>query len=392
MIKHIFTLIWKKKGSNALIMLEILLAFVVLFAVLSFVFYNTDRLNESLGFETENRKYIRFGELEELSDSLRTEALVEMKRSLLDLDLVEKLGYSHAVGPYNGSNWCSTSDELGYEISACYAIVDYDFIDANAMNIVQGRGFEEADLNAPYQMIIPNMTFMEKTYGDKSMVDSIISYQGEESKIIGVVEEFKYNGEFEESRNAFMILSNPKFNGYANLRNAYLKMHPSADAAYEEQISKIVESTLKSTNFVIHDAPLLRKRANLQSWIPIIALLSICLFLCVNVALGLFGVLSYSISRRKAEIGLRRAIGAHAGSIIKQFTFEILAIAGLALIFGVLMSVQVPILNLLEVKDSVFYRAIMYSAIIILFVVTLCALYPSIQASKIHPATALHED
>ncbi len=47
-----------------------------------------------------------------------------------------------------------------------------------------------------------------------------------------------------------------------------------------------------------------------------------CLFLCINVALGLFGVLSYSISRRKAEVGFRRALGGHPGSIIGQFTME----------------------------------------------------------------------
>ena len=88
MIKHIFTLIWNKKGSNALILLEILLAFIVLFAVLSFVFYNTDRLDDPLGFETENRKYIRFGHLESMNDSIRDLTMKELKRSLEDLSLI----------------------------------------------------------------------------------------------------------------------------------------------------------------------------------------------------------------------------------------------------------------------------------------------------------------
>jgi len=392
MIKHIFTIIWNKKGSNALILLEILLAFLVLFSVLSFVFYNTDRLRDPIGFETENRKYVRFGELENLTDSTRTLALSQLKRSLLDLDLVEAVGFGHDVGPFNGSNWCSGNDDLGYQIQACYSVVDEDFIEANGINIIEGRGFSEDDLNSTYQLLIGNQTFMEDAFGDKNMIDSIIPYDGEETKIVGIMDDYKYNGEFEESRNAILLFANPKYNGFAKLTNAYLKMDPSADVAYEEKINNIVQSTLKTTSFVIQDAPLLRKRANMQTWISIIALLSVCLFLCVNVALGLFGVLSYNISKRKAEIGLRRAIGAHAGSIIQQFTLEILILASLSLIFGILITAQIPIFNIMDIADNIFYKGILYATLIILIVVTLCAMYPSIQASRIHPATALHED
>ena len=392
MIKHIFTLIWNKKGSNALILLEILLAFIVLFAVLSFVFYNTDRLDDPLGFETENRKYIRFGHLESMNDSIRDLTMKELKRSLEDMELVEHVGFGHDVGPFLGSNWCSGNDDLGYEIQACYSVVDYDFIEANGMNIIEGRGFSESDLNSTYQMLIGNQTFMTKTFGEKSMIDSIIPFQGNESKIIGVVDEYKYDGEFKESENALLILSNPKFNGFANMTSAYLKMSPTADIAYEEKISKLVESIIKTSSFSIQDAPLLRKRANLQSWIPIVALLSMCVFLCVNVALGLFGVLSYSISKRRAEVGLRRALGAHAGSIIQQFTLEVILLASLALIVGVFFALQIPLLKVVDVNPTIFYRGIVYATVIIMAVIGVCALYPSIQASRIHPATALHED
>jgi len=235
---------------------------------------------------------------------------------------------------------------------------------------------------------------MDDTYGDqdKSMIDSIIIFQGEPHQLIGVVEAFKYNGEFEESNNRILLLSTPKnYRGY-RMTNAYLRLDPSADVAYEEKISNIVESVLKTNSFVIQDAPLLRRRANLETWIPIVALLSMCAFLCINVALGLFGVLSYSISKRKAEVGLRRALGAHAASITSQFTMEIVFLALLAIIVGLFFAVQVPILRVIDTDQTIFYRGMAYAALIIIGVVTACALYPSFQASRIHPATALHED
>jgi len=55
MIKHIFKLIWNKKGSNALMLLEIFLSFLVLFAVVGYVLYNVTNIKTPIGFETEDR-------------------------------------------------------------------------------------------------------------------------------------------------------------------------------------------------------------------------------------------------------------------------------------------------------------------------------------------------
>ena len=392
MIKHILTLIWNKKGANSLVLIEIFLAFLVLVAVLSFCFFNIDRLSEPMGFETDNMKYIKYGDLDHLDSLQRSDAIKQLRRELQALELVESVAFSHDVSPYGGSNWCHGNDDNGYDVRACYSVVDFNFIETNGMKIIAGRDFREEDMMGTYPAIIPNKMFMEETFGEKSMLDSLIIWQGDESRIIGIVEAYKYDGEFKESENKMLALYAPKFDPYVRLTNAYLKLDQSADVAYEEKISKVVQSVLKTTSFVIQDAPLLRKRSNLETWIPIVALLSMCLFLCINVALGLFGVLSYAISKRKGEVGLRRAVGAHAGAITMQFILEIVLLAALAIGIGTFFAIQIPLLKVMDIEASVFYRGIIFSVVIILLVVTACALYPSIQASRIHPATALHED
>ncbi len=389
MIKHIFKLIWNKKGANVLVLLEIFLAFLVLFAVLSFVFYNVDRLANPLGFEIENRKYVSFGDLEEMDSLTRAQSLDLMKRSLEDLNLIEEVAFSNNVRPFGGSNNCHGNENKGYLVQACYAVVDHNFINTNGMKITAGRGFLEEDINAAYDPIIPNEHFMNEFFPGQDMIDSIISFQGDK-KIIGVIEAFKYNGEFEESDNRALLLNTP--GNDVRMTTAYLKLDPSADVSYEERISNTIQSVLKTSSFVIQDAPLLSKRTNLETWVPMVALLCICAFLCINIALGLFGVLSYSISKRKGEVGLRRAIGASGGSITQQFTLEIVLLASLAIFVGIFFAVQVPLHSLIDAPHDIFYRGILYAALIILAVVTLCALYPSIQAARIHPATALRED
>ncbi|MEL6123022.1 MAG: FtsX-like permease family protein, partial [Bacteroidota bacterium] len=224
------------------------------------------------------------------------------------------------------------------------------------------------------------------------MLDSLIIWQGEEHRIVGVMDAFKYNGEFESNENRLLTLFSPRNAHWVRMTQAYVRLDPAADITYEEKISEIVESVLKTSQFVIQDAPLLRTRSNLETWIPIVALLSICGFLCLNVALGLFGVLSYTIRKRKSEVGLRRALGADGFAITSQFTAEVIFLAVIAILIGSFFGVQVPLLNLMDIDGSIFYRALITSGIIILLVVLICALYPSMRASKIHPAIALHED
>ena len=120
--------------------------------------------------------------------------------------------------------------------------------------------------------------------------------------------------------------------------------------------------------------------------------MSVCIFLCLNVALGLFGVLWYNINKRRSEIGLRQAIGAHGSDITKQFILEILILTGFAIGLGIFFAIQIPLLDVTEYPDSLFYKAIVYATLIILVLVLMCALLPSLQAAKIRPAIALHED
>jgi len=79
-----------------------------------------------------------------MDSTQRTEAWVQLKNSLEELDLVEQVSLGHDVGPFSGSNWCHGNDDNGYHIEACYAVVDYDFASTNGMKIVQGRDFSDS--------------------------------------------------------------------------------------------------------------------------------------------------------------------------------------------------------------------------------------------------------
>ena len=124
---------------------------------------------------------------------------------------------------------------------------------------------------------------------------------------------------------------------------------------------------------------------------PEVLIIIFLFLLFFNVILGLFGVLWYSISLRKSETGLRMAVGANKNSIYKQFINEMIILATLAIIPGLLVAIQFPLLRAFDTEWPVYLIAMATSAALIYLFVFLSTLLPGAQASKVQPADALRE-
>ena len=387
MIKHILKLIWNKKRSNALMLIEILLAFVVLFFVLAYMFFNLDKTSQPLGFETTDRWMINLDNID-AKDSL--DALITMqnlKRNLLTEEEILSVSFTQSIAPFTNNQWIDGTDEDGFPMRCQVVPADFELEEVVSLNLVSGRWFTEEDNDAIIRPMVVNQNFMDAYFPDKSMIDSIILFHGER-RLVGVVDEYRYGGEFEEAHN---VRFDPE--PYTELTsNAVIKLQPGTTLAYAEKLSNLVNTTTKTTGSSIQPLDKIKTESSKESWVLLYALMSVCIFLCLNVALGLFGVLWYNINKRKAEIGLRQALGADGFDITKQFIVEMMILTGFALAIGIFFVIQIPLLDVTEYEDSLFYRAIGYSSFIMLALVMLCALFPALQAARITPANSLHED
>lgn len=388
MIKHIFKLIWNNRRNNVLILLEIFLAFLVLFAVLSYVTYNVRMFSEPMGFNTEDKWIINL-ESQRQADSID---IINLKRSLraelLAMDNIKNVSFTGNAYPFSGNISNTSSDKMGFNISSLMADADTELDDALDLNIVQGRWFEDTDFSATYTPMVVNQAFIDEYFDGRNMLDSIIIHSGEH-KLVGVIDAYRYKGEFSENEPT-VFLQVEDHSVYAS--NVILDMVDGTPTAYEEEVNNVVKSITKADNFIINNLDKERKRNSADTWIPMVVLMSICGFLCINIALGLFGVLWYNINKRRGEIGLRMAIGAHSSDIKKQFVLEIIILALIGISLGMFFAIQVPLLKIGPLAPVNMYWAILFSALIILILVILCALQPSWQASKLHPAIALHEE
>ncbi len=387
MIKHILKLIWNKRGSNALMILEILLSFVVLFVILAFVFFNMEREKLPLGFDYEDKWRVSLDELYQQDSVVIVEAMTNLQREFRDMEEVKSVTFTKFMTPFINSVWQTSSDEHGFEIDVQVVMVDLDFMKTMGIQINDGRWFDEQDLSSEQDPVLVNQRFMDKYFPDKSMLDSTLMISGEH-KLIGVLEDYRYMGEFSEPW-AMMFVLEPF---HENHHFAMLDMKDGTPATTEQEIVALANRYTNQTSCTVEYLEKERVDNNRDQWMMIYALMAICIFLCLNVALGLFGVLWYNISRRKSEVGLRQAMGAHGGDISRQFIAEMLILAGFALVIGLFFALQIPILNITEYDDSLFYKAAAYASVIILVLVFVCALLPSLQAARIRPATTLRED
>jgi len=392
MLTHLFKLIWNKKKQNFLLMLEMLVSFIVMFAVFSLLVFFYQNYRQPMGFIYDDVWSINLGSHEgerEKNDSAM--AVKESTRNILrSIPQVEVMSYSGNNIPFAMS---SSNTQVAFKnkktMANIYTVED-GYMKLLQFNLTEGRWFAEADVAAKNRPVVINTALKEKIFGNESPLGKMLGSDAEGMKIIGVVNDFKDKGDYEGAEPG--LFQRADTSSYKWMSTILVKMHPGSGAAIESNLYKALSASIKNANIEIEH--LSKKRVDKNNFIlvPMIIFLVVAGFLIINVALGLFGVLWYNINKRRSEIGLRRAVGASASSISKQLVGEALVLSTISLLIGSFFAVQFPLLHVSDLPASVYLVALLLSVIFIYVLVLLCAWYPGKQAAAIYPAVALHEE
>lgn len=394
MIKHLLKLVWNRKRFNFLITLEILVSFLVLFVVMMFIVYYANNYRQPLGFVYDNVWNVNI-DVKQKSDDYFTPEQHELTRQLYlavrDMPEVEKVASSLSV-PYQVGGSFGGGRINGKEVEYERGEVTDELKEVLQLDVVAGRWFSKEDDAATYNPVVVNRRLAEAVFGAEDPLGKVFgSEEGKETRIIGVVSDFRKQGELAGPGNFLFTrknLNNPK---ERPPRNLLLKMRPGVTVEFEEQLTNKLQAVAKDWSFEV--SPLVHLRENLfrLQLVPIIVLGIIAGFLMIMVALGLTGVLWQSVTQRRKELGLRRAKGATARNIYNQILAELLIITSFGLLFGVLIVVQFPLLDLIGfLSGEIYFYSIVASALLLYLLTILCGLYPSRLATKVQPAEALH--
>ncbi|MGE0814121.1 MAG: ABC transporter permease [Vicinamibacterales bacterium] len=267
--------------------------------------------------------------------------------------------------------------------------VGADYFTVMGLPLVEGRPFTEQEATEDRPVVIVNETFARTYWPGQSAVGRVIHSGGFDQpalQVIGVARDHKVRSAGEapmpyvhvpvgKGRAIDLVVrtAGPAEAIVPALRQAVWRLEPDAVFTTEGGANEAVEQTLAPT----------RIGAAIIGVVGVLALLL--------AAVGLYGVVAYSVSLRTREVGIRMALGAERGQVLRMVLMQgaRLALAGM-LIGGVLAAVVATVLRSMLYGVSTMDPVAYLAAVVVLGLVALGAnLGPAWTASRIAPATAI---
>lgn len=401
MIKHLLKLMWNRKKSASLLLVEIFLSFLVLFGIFSFAYYKYSALSEPIGFDYKNIWNIDISWKGEKPDVIRTKLkeLIPILKNQNELTHISVCN-RHSK-PYSGSMWRTNyKSEFGTDVYTAINQLDDNMAALMNFKVVEGRWFNKSDDAQNINPVVIDKKFRDEYFKTEGVVGKTFFNTDKdgnklnEHKVVGVIDDYKYQGEFEKHYSTVitrMNIENEKTD-IERQSQILIKVKPGTPVEFEEKLVKLI--TNYSSGWEVNIQLIEEKRDAVikKHFTEIVVPASIAFFLLLNVGFGLMGVLWYSINRRKSEIGLRRALGATGKSIYEQIIVEALLLGTFAIAVGIAFAIQLPILKIFDAELIIYFISIATSAVFLYCLVTVCSFYPGLLASKIHPVEALHNE
>ncbi len=400
MIRHLITLMWNRRRANALLVLEIFLAFVVLFAVGALGTGLWQNYRQPLGFRYDNVWQVNITP----GTQPKAEGLATLQLVLANLRAtpgVESVAVTAPNTPFSFNEsrtvFNFTNPHTGTKLSVHnvnqYA-VGPELRELLGLRVVAGRWFDPATdaLRGPHPAVVIDERLQRVLLpGGESALGQVLTVNEQQMRVVGLVQAYRTDGELAEPLPAMFGPILPRDTLF--LPTAMLvRVRAGSDATLEKRLDDDIRRIGPGWSSTIRTLPEMHESQMKQLLTKPMLLGVMSVFLLLNVALGLFGVLWLNINQRRGELGVRRAMGATGAAISRQIVGEILVLTTFGLALGLLVAMQFPLLGVFNVQAGVYLTAMALAAGGLYLLAAGCALYPSRLAAGIQPAVALREE
>src|SRR5687768_16697104 len=162
MTKHLFTLIWNKKKQNFLLILEMFISFMVMFAIFTLIVYYYNNYRKPMGFEYDNVWSVNFTIPEEVKTNDSTHVFPEMlKQVVRGVPGIEEAAYSSHNLPFSMSTSNSNLSYNKMNIMSHMYDVDDKYAAVLGLKMTEGRWFNKADDGMAEMPIVINTSVKE---------------------------------------------------------------------------------------------------------------------------------------------------------------------------------------------------------------------------------------
>jgi len=277
-------------------------------------------------------------------------------------------------------------------------VVRENFLQVMGIPLLSGRTFgPQDDINSP-RVVVVNQAFANKYFPNENAVGKRFTFdtsKPDQLEIIGLCKDAKYTSQRDDvppTVYSSYRQERPLSGGVFEVRTAG---DPAATIASVRSVVREIEPNLPVMNVksqVEQADETLRMERLFAKLLTLFALLAQQL-----AAIGLFGVLAYTVSQRTHEIGIRMALGADRASVLRMIVKQGMTLAILGVVLGLIgayvltryLESWVSLSKMLfgvKVSDPLTYGAIA----VLLTIVALIACYiPARRATKVDPLVAL---
>src|SRR4051812_14342683 len=277
---------------------------------------------------------------------------------------------------------------------AGFAIVSEDYFRLMRIRFAEGRSFRTDDRDGSPLVVIVNDTFARHIFPGESALGKVLMRGPNadiKAEIVGVIRDVKTNGLNapvpDEIYYPARQLGRPGMSVVARTSGDPAALQPAiraAVAAVDKDQPISFFATLQ-TNV----ATSLGTQRIVASLTTIFAGLAF-----VMSVVGLYSVLAYAVSQRRAEIGIRMALGAQSAQVVRLIMRSGLELVTIGLVLGLAAAAGAARVIQTLLFDVRPLEPLVYAAVAITFalVAALACLLPSLRASRIDPLVALRAE
>jgi predicted permease len=281
-------------------------------------------------------------------------------------------------------------DDEGY--MADEAVVGPGYFETLAVPLVQGRGFTDSDTPDTRLVAIVNETMASTFWSGENVIGRRFrtAFDGDEYEIVGVSADHKVRTLGEEPRTLVHLARTQR-----RSTSAIVVARTAGDSS---ALAATLRDELEAMAPDLSSRPSTVRESVGVTLLPVtlgaLMLAGLGLLATVLSALGLYGVIAYSVSRRVREIGIRIALGANARGVIGLIVRRGMVLAGVGVIAGGLGAAALSgllgsFLYGVSPLDPVAFSS---AAALLLSVAFLANYVPARRAARVDPLIALRSD
>jgi predicted permease len=278
--------------------------------------------------------------------------------------------------------------------SAGVTLISPHYFETMGTSIVAGRAIDERDTTDSRRVAVINETMARRYWKSPELAVGRrfrTSEKGKLIEVVGVARDGKYRS-FGENATPFLFA--PLTQDYSAQVEILVRSKQTEETLVPAIRQKMAELDPAVPIFGIRTMPqfLNRTMSIYEMGASLVGTFAVMAMLLA--AVGIYGVLHFTVARRTREIGIRMALGARAGQVIQVVLRRSLAWVGAGLALGIGLALSARGLTQRLVAGVSGSDPLTFCAVVLAFaaIVTLAVVVPARRASRVDPILALRQD